>query len=249
MKKIIVLVIVFVVFYIWFINYPNKTTKNNSETIKCNRSEPYKLAPEFERARSLRMQRLEEKGEKMDRSWYNCINIKYAEGGLNSDKEGFFYFDKKSKLNDLTIYVNPSYKVKNDILTALLISHEMVHVGQFIKEVNGGEPLSCIDKEVKANFGQIQFFWALNQDELNLIAGTGKMYDSGELSKDDNYYIYQKIGAFLTMKNTVQNYCNEKYQPEKNGFTQYDECAFQQMQMEIKNYLINQGNYEEQCNL
>lgn len=249
MKKIIVLVIVFVVFYIWFINYPNKTTKNNSETIKCNRSEPYKLAPEFERARSLRMQRLEEKGEKMDRSWYNCINIKYAEGGLNSDKEGFFYFDKKSKLNDLTIYVNPSYKVKNDILTALLISHEMVHVGQFIDEIKSGKSIPCIDKEVEANISQILFIGALNKEELLSIDGVASLYDSGNLEKDDTYYLYKGIYDLMNIKDPIINYCGEKYRPDKNESTKFRECFYQGLQAGIKNYLLNQGNYEEQCNL
>ena len=56
----------------------------------------------------------------------------------------------------------------DDLLTALLLSHEIAHASQFIESLNGGN-LSCVDKEIQAFYLQFAFIGALNEGEVDSL--------------------------------------------------------------------------------
>lgn len=173
------------------------TPTNNSE-VKCTRKEPYKLAPEFERARSLRNQRLQEAGVTLDYSLYNCINIEYAD--LSKDgAEGMFSFDQNSSIDNLKILVDNSYKIKDDILTAILLQHEITHVGQFVNKLEGKGELSCIDSEVQAFSNELVFITILNPEEKMSLVQRIIYYQKGGYNNSASLGIFSQINQLIAI--------------------------------------------------
>lgn len=138
-------------------------TQTNTE---CNRKEMYDIPPEFSRALSLLEQRLNEKI-----SFLPCVDIQYSNIRDFNEAEGVFIFDSsKANANHLPIFVDNSYKESDDLVTAILLSHELKHAAQFIEVINGNDRLSCMDKEVEAFLSQINFVTKLNAEEQNSLA-------------------------------------------------------------------------------
>jgi hypothetical protein len=137
---------------------------------RCIRTEMYDMPPEFQRALSLVKQRLTDRmGEKNigDFSFLNCLDIQYSS---LDNAEGLFTFDKKSSsLEKLTIYVDNSYKIKDDILTAFLLSHEVFHASQYLNRLNTGSALGCYAEEIQAFWWQSQFLASLNRSEIDSV--------------------------------------------------------------------------------
>jgi len=140
------------------------------DNVTCIRETPYEKPAEFDRALSLVKQRLTDRmGEKTvgDFSFFNCLDIQYS--SLN-DAEGLFTFDEKnSNLGKLTIYVDNSYKIKDDILTAFLITHEVFHASQYLNRLNSGSVLDCYAEEIQAFWWQSQFLASLNKSEIDSV--------------------------------------------------------------------------------
>jgi len=174
------------------------TTPTNDAGVKCTRKEPYKLAPEFERARSLRNQRLQEAGITLDYSFYNCINIDYAD--LSKDgAEGMFSFDQNSSIDNLKILVDNSYKIKDDILTAILLQHEITHVGQFVSKLQGKGELSCIDSEVQAFSNELVFMTLLNPEEKMSLVQRIIYYQEGGYNNSASLGIFSQINQLISL--------------------------------------------------
>lgn len=136
----------------------------------CPRTTPYPMAPEFQRALSLIGQRVSQVYGSGDpnKSVYNCLDIQYGDAGPNA--EGFFLFDTRfSKIDDLKIIVDSSYRRNDDLLTAILLSHEVTHAWQFADELKNGNVLSCVDKEVGAFQNEYSFVTVLNPEEKSSL--------------------------------------------------------------------------------
>ena len=183
----------------------------NSVNTECPRKEPYKLLPEFERARSLRQQRLEEAGYELDHSFYNCINIEYSDTLGTNQAEGLFYFDENSSISNLKILVDSSYKLKDDLLTATLLQHEFVHVGQFVKKLRTGESKSCVDQEVEAFIQELNFLATLNTEEkMSLVQRLIYQKEGGYENNASENFLYQ-LSSLIEFNEKSSIYCNKRF--------------------------------------
>lgn len=153
---------------------------DGDNTIYCDRSEPYSIPPEFTRALSLIIQRLENgqtvlqnHQEAKDKSAIikkisSCLDIQYAQSDSDlSGAEGVFLFDKNSSPDDLKILVSNKYEAKDDLLTATLLIHEVTHA---LYHADGDDKnMSCFTNEANAYTSEIAFYNMLNQEERDSI--------------------------------------------------------------------------------
>ena len=130
--------------------------KNNQATTTiekfnpvCTRIERWENKPQYDRALSLIQQRIQEsieldKGTDGDTAFtnfppdlVNCIFIKEEDIDDKSGIEGYFALDNNEiKNNYFPITVDKDYKEADDIVTALLIAHEMAHIKRYDYLVN-----------------------------------------------------------------------------------------------------------------
>ncbi len=199
---------------------------------QCIRDNPYDKPPEFDRALSLFKQRYTDKFGKSANdhtSFFNCLDIQYTT--LN-DAEGMFSFDEsKSSPERLSIYVDYSYKIKDDILTAFLLSHEIFHAGVYLSKLNFGSELSCYDNEIRAFQQQAAFISALNQEEQDSIVGRLYAMDYG----NNNPLIL--IKAILDFSGRATAIC---------GWNAPD-CSWKEMTDQITNMVKSNPYYQKQC--
>lgn len=132
----------------------------------CSRTIPYSNPPEFTRAISLINQRfLALKLQPgIDEGVINCLDIQYTNASQDG-MEGYFLFDPSSSTEDLKIFVDKSYQNYDDILTAILLAHELRHVQQFLDYKTNGTIISCMDKEVQAFLSEFALVADLNAEE------------------------------------------------------------------------------------
>lgn len=151
---------------------PTNLVKDPPPAIGCTKTQEYANREEFKRAISLVIQRLGEGntawGSKYAKDFQRirtCLDIQYvqSEGEIN-DAEGLFSFSVRSTPNRLQILVSPRYKVKDDLLTAILLSHEMTHALVFADGATSG--ISCFDNEALAFTTEMMFIGTLNDDEV-----------------------------------------------------------------------------------
>lgn len=181
---------------------------NSFDIVYCTRFEPYPMMPEFQRALSLIRERLENSQyatnttfETEDRkdalnlmNIYNCLDIQYAS---NDDElngaEGIFKFDNTSGTDDLKIFVSPRYQVKDDLLTATLLRHELVHASYHA--TGEDKNISCFENEAYAFSLEIAFFMgALNAEERQSI--------------NSRYYTSPEARNLIILTNSIINYRN-----------------------------------------
>jgi hypothetical protein len=191
----------------------------------CERKEAYQLRPEFQRSLSLIFQRLSEATGKSDtnllrgvKSNFKCLDISYASSSEEmAGADGYFLFSKDfSNRNKLTIIVDPAYKAQDDLMTAMLLSHELNHAEQFImedvyntavarcyenssrdicdnaKKAYSYLSISCYDKEIMAFNNQFYFFLQLKDAEKasllsKYLTGNSSSYNLPVLYLMDNY--------------------------------------------------------------
>ena len=229
-------------------NLKTNTTSTVEATVEngkyeCTRKEPYKMEPEFERALSLRNQRIQAYfGTKKDSSSQNCIFIQYDDLATKNGEgtEGMFLFDKKSRLDKMTIYVDNSYKDKDDILTAILLQHELTHVSHFIDELSGKDKLSCVDDEVYSFMGQAYFLATLNSEEKKSIQSRLERY-----SNIDSI-TYDGLVSLMAMSNQSHSKCAVQYKPNSEQLSQ---CEFLTLQKMVESYVRSNPAYQDQCKL
>ena len=152
----------------------------------CSRTARLENAPQYDRALSLIQQRIDDREKWCDKyceskdyeeklrfhqfpaNLTNCIKI--VEEDIDGGAEGYFTFDSDDiQPNYFPITVDSSYSFSDDTLTALLITHEMTHVQQYLDTLNGENNLSCRDKEVEAFISQMDFYTLLSNEEIDSI--------------------------------------------------------------------------------
>jgi len=100
----------------------------------------------------------------------NCIKVIESDVSDTLGAEGYFEFNYEGiKPNEFPIFVDNKYKNADELVNALLLTHEITHVQQYINELQGKENLSCIDKEVEAFYSQLLFTTELNDEENKSI--------------------------------------------------------------------------------
>lgn len=226
---IIVILLVVIAYNLGKTQISGNTKLPNEASSICSRSIPYNNPPEFTRAVSLINQRLNQ--AKMEELVYtpiiNCLDIQYTNKDMDN-AEGYFIFDPDSSINDLKIYVNPIYNKYDDILTALLLSHELRHVQQFVNFKTKGTNLDCYDNEIEAFMWQLAFLTYLNPEEQK------SLYN--RISQDQNLNsAYASTWKLLQIWNDTQD-CNNS-----------NTCVGGDTKQQITSMVKNNRYYQEQC--
>jgi hypothetical protein len=214
----------------------------NSSTASCTKSTPYPRAPEFERAISLIEQRWQQRGG----SFYvqpgikNCLDIQYKDlSGL--DTEGYFVFDPSSTVNDLKIYVDNSYQNNDDLLTAVLLAHEIQHANQFFQFKTYGQQQSCFDQEVDAFTQETTFIDTLNDQEKNSILA--------RLNSRSEGMLVQTVRLFQVISDSELT-CGSLYVPSSalgSINAGYTTCVQTDLKAKIAKLVTSDPGYQQQC--
>ena len=214
--------------YVKFVYEDGKWMRTYLDKRRCIREEPYTKPPEFDRAISLFFQRWAEKNGKGDDSIANCLDIQYAN---LTDAEGLFTFDNNSTMNRLTIYVDNSYKYKDDILTASLLSHEINHASTYLEMLAGNADYSCYEIEKFAFATQLFFIGALNTEEQDSLA---TRIGSLDISNNATLGI---INNLISISANAIRYCGA-------GMLN---CYYQNVDDQIMTMLKSNPYYQQQC--
>lgn len=200
--------------------------------IVCSRTTSYNIPAEFKRALSLINQRLSERGQKENiiTYYYNCLNIQYAQMA-DENTEGYFVFDEESSPDNLKIFVSNKYQAYDDVLTAILLNHELTHAGQLINYLFSGKEQKCIDKEIEAFSTQNVFMSILNPEEINSLIY--RWY----YNEDANPAL-QAVGKLNLITATAGRDCNKQ-----------EPCWHDRVSLEIRKMVETNPFYQKQCNL
>lgn len=169
-------------------------------TYYCVRDSGYEIPEEFKRALSLMAQRYSQSNNTSlqndgfaIKEIQNCLNIQYAKPTDNiSSADGMFVFSPSQSLEKLDIFVSPKYAVKDDLLTAVLLIHEITHVFDFINGQSHGTPKGCFESEASA-FSNQNFFVShvLNSEEVKSI--NSRIYTNSSDEAEQIAYVFNKI--------------------------------------------------------
>lgn len=243
----IILIVVYSFTTIFRITSPATTTPIPSSVIKtnqgeiCARTESYEMEPEFGRAISLVKQRTAAMELQLfghgGESWiYNCLHVQYGEVGTS---EGVFYFDDNvSSPDKLVIHVNPDYKKSDDLLTALLLSHEIQHAGQYALLKQYGTKSSCIRDETMAFHWQYQFYRWLNDEERKSIISRAYY---GELSSTAVHTQIQMLEQMAMFSNAAEQTCRSR-----KLVGDWD-CYTDEFVPQVEKWVRSNPYYQEQC--
>ena len=140
------------------------------------------MPPEFERAISLIIQRFSQRINPTNfdeniKSVKNCLSVSYSPDIKKNNAEGLFYFDENSTKEKLNILVSDTYKANDDILTALLLTHEITHALQYVYN----DKSSCYEQEASAFVNQVHFFTVLNEAERDSLVARATVGGSSEI--------------------------------------------------------------------
>lgn len=205
---------------------------------RCIREEMYDMSPEFARALSLIKQRFTDWYKKynlessLDMSFLNCVDIQYGDTG---SAEGVFTFDKNSStIEKLYIIVDKSYANSDDLLTALLLAHEITHANNYLNKIINGTEMSCVNDEVMAFDNQLLLTGILTPEEANSL--------DARLRKDfqnpsNQLKIYWDL---LVLRDQAKQKCKTN---------QFDNCTMREFASLIEKMVRSNSYYQKQCNL
>jgi len=144
-----------------------------------------------------------------------------------------FLFDPNhSSLEKLDILVKNSYKENDDLLTAFLLSHEVYHAMNYLKKVNYGDKISCVDDEIDAFAFQLIFTQVLNTQEQQSISQ--RIYAGYYQSVAP----LKMVSDLWTIKNNADKYCGNN-----------NDCYIKKLTSDIKNTVINSPYYQKECGI
>lgn len=242
---------------------------NNSPI--CSRNTPYKTNPEFERGISLLYQRIE---ENKDNSTVpeelkstinqllqirNCINVQYDETSngkdINKETEGFFVFNPESSVENLQIYVNKKYSNYDDALTALLLVHEVTHATQFVDFKINKKNISCVDKEIEAVRMEFRLLRSFKYAENTSIKARilyeeeqGSDLGASFVNKRMKIFGLEGVSQLLAIQDKLLDLCeNENNKKSEDNKINIFECAGKKETEYIRDYILDNPFYQEQC--
>ncbi|MFZ2026396.1 MAG: hypothetical protein WAV30_03875 [Microgenomates group bacterium] len=211
------------------------STDTNNLTI-CTRKEMYTMPPEFVRAISL----IEQRSVHSDyRLMDKCLDVQYGDTG---DSEGIFYFDSEaSSLEHYIIKVNESYKQVDDLLTAILLSHELQHAEQYYMKVHDNKSFGCVWNEVSAFFWQFQFVRSLNLEERKSLSARMNTYSGTQM-----HVQIRILEDLLVFHNQANQSCSsQKYPNEDDQWS----CYVKEFRGKLQNWVESNPAYKKQCGL
>ncbi len=199
----------------------------------CTRTTPYDNPPELARSLSLVSERWNAPSNAPTGkgSMKNCLHLIYKGHSEMNDAEGFFSFDKSSDPNDIRIYIDNTYKGYDDILTASLLKHEVIHATIYYLALEGTPPPTCIENEVSAFFSQLVFLTNLNEEEWKSI--TYRVSQNPHLNS-----AYELTSYLLLLNGRAQNSCGQ----DSNCWATY-------VKDDLRSWIKSNPYYQKQCNL
>lgn len=220
----------------------------SSNDYRCYQSTSYSIPSEFNRALDLISQRTMVDSTGSNTIWQtifnfrNCINIQYSSVD-DKDVEAYFEYPRElsqEKLQDLRIVVNPSYKNYDDLTLATLLSHELVHAGQYLNEVIHKDKLECFTQEARAFTAQHAFVLALNQEEQRSIYT--RLRD--DVDKNPTIAVFLLTGE---RGNESAIACKELQ--KKNNLTeeQVNKCSWEGLENKLLLDIQDDPYYQKQC--
>jgi len=199
----------------------------------CTRTTPYDNPPELARSLSLVSERWNAptnaptgKG-----SMKNCLHLIYKDHSEMNNAEGFFSFDKNSSPNDIRIYIDSTYKGYDDILTASLLKHEVIHATIYYMALEGTPPPTCVENEVDAFYSELVFLVNLNQEEWKSI--TYRLTQNPHLNS-----AYEMTNYLLLLNKAGDDKCANN-----------SDCWTTHVKNELKNWVSSNPYYQKECSL
>lgn len=223
---------------------PSRTLQTNQQQV-CNRTNPYTVPPEFERATSLIMERYIQHGEPNANEYQqmlNCIDIQFSDiHRAEKDTEGYFTFDTaNSSLDKQVIYVDASFIDYDDLTTAFLLSHELTHARQFVDKILYHKTLSCVDQEVEAFKQQVVFYSYLNPEEQRSLSARATQGDKNNPELSQLQYLNNMSWNASVAVNGGQN----------RAFSQEEEQQYSALfEAKIRKMVVSIPSYQKECNL
>lgn len=241
-------------FYGWSNTEAGEDGKEQTDPISCTRTSRLENDPNYDRALSLIAEKYQSWEENQPTSVYqygwrfffpskltNCIKIVENNALEVEGAEGYFVFNNDEiKDNYFPIYVDKDYKDADDLITALLLVHEITHVRQFLEELNGKNGLSCIDKEAEAFFAGYQFY------EFQY----GEARKSLDLRIDYDNELHKQLQLIHSIKDSYGSELDRLIETCPNNIN--DSCFLESIEdkKDILRKLISEDEYyREQCNL
>lgn len=222
----------------------------SANDFRCARSTPYELPKEFNRALDLIAQRTDVDNMGSNTIWQNifnyrnCLNIQYSSKD-NNEVEAYFEYPailSQENLQSLNITVNPSYKNFDDLTLATLLSHELVHAGQYINEVTNKEKLDCYVQEAKAFTAQHAFVLSLNQEEQRSIYA--RLRENAAQNPTIAVFL---LTAERANESTIA--CSELQKKNNLTVEQVNKCSWEGLENKLLLDLKQDSYYQKQCEM
>jgi hypothetical protein len=145
------------------------------------------------------------------------VNIQYANSDAEiNGAEGVFYFEPGQSMHNLSIKVSPRYKIKDDLITSVLLSHELTHAAQYVIQQTSGSYIGCFESEAQAFEMQNWYTERLNVEERQSLAGRLRFNNSPELlSLAETYHLIPRLDG-ATYRDKALNFVksNPAYQEQ-----------------------------------
>lgn len=232
--------------FLLFINMSDK------RDLRCTRATPYQMPTEFIRALDLITQRM---GIDQDRAngtilqsafnYQNCLNIQYSEKD-DDQVEAYFEYptnNDSKNLENLKVVVNPSYQKFDDLTLATLLTHEIIHVGEYINQVVSDNKISltCYEKEAKAFLSEHLFIMSLNDEEQRSIYARLRE----DSSKNPTFQT-----LLLTNQRAIESTkaCKELQKRNKLTDEQTNKCSWEGLESKLLQDIKENSYYQKQCN-
>jgi hypothetical protein len=168
----------------------------------------------------------------------------YSDNMPNTDNTGAWFDSENSTPNDLIIKVNNTYQSQHvdDLVMAMLLAHELVHVDQFIHDRNipGGGKFTCLDQESEAFIMQLKLLAILHPDEQLKITS---------FMKNQYYYILGTTYDLWIEQDKAATICDELRTKNNLDQNSYNVCFWQQMETITKEYIQTIPGYQQSCKL
>lgn len=213
---------------------------------RCNKATEYAMPSEFSRSLDLLSQRLG-----IDQyatgtvyqsafNFRNCINIRYSNtAGEIAGAEGMFFLSDPT-LQNLEIVVDPKYKDYDDLTIATLLMHEITHAGQYINDIINNTEKECYDAEAEAFTSQVYFLNLLNKEEYRSV--NTRVIDDIEANPQ-----FEILAGISSVQTVVYDSCIELKTKGIMTDEQFNSCYWDGTKNVIKDFIISDGIYKDQC--
>lgn len=226
----------------------------------CTRTNPHVMEPRFMRALSFIQERTNYSGSGGTTKTpvlsvflnpiINCLNIQYCSADSMAGAEGAFLFSPgTSSQNKLSICISDRYIFQDDLLTSILLSHEIVHAIQFaIATANAGgndNPASfCYENEAYAFTEQFMFMLSTTQGELSSLFSRMATVADLDPQVATAKYLFEMGVSPKQIQRTRE--CDRTFPEDSEGWF---DCAYNRTKTMFEEEVRKDPYYQKQCGI